>query len=181
MVTLPQRSLVLGSLVLLALSYPIAARAHGDVDEARHEKSEHAAEDDGAELDAKRGEKPPPGYRTETRRNGGWLAGGVLLLGVGYGVGIALGSQPCGGPHCYGAWPYVPVVGPIGAAIAGSDGSAGLRVGLVIDALAQGLSVYMIVRGFQTHDVWVRESKPSVSLVPMLDHRVQGLALVGSF
>ncbi len=170
-----------GALLVAAISTSRTARAHGDIEE--HQAERHEASDaTPAELPVIAGERAPIGYHLESRRNGEWLAGGILLLGVAYGVGVFVGSERCpNAGACWGAWPYVPVIGPIGGAFAATGGSTGARVGAVVDGLAQAGALYFMVRGLTVRQVWARDGGKLALGVAPLAAGAPGVSLIGTF
>jgi hypothetical protein len=139
----------------------------------------------------------PPGYHVETRDRSGLVLGGAVLLGASY-VPTAAAAAVCEQEHCGGtAGLFVPVVGPLIAALAhdtsgrraeaGGPGRDVVWLGLMsVDFAAQAGGATMLVLGLtlQPKQVLV-EDEPLVAghvrLVPMRVAGATGLGLVADW
>ena len=139
----------------------------------------------------------PPDYHLETRDRSGLVLVGAVLLGVSY-VPTAAAAAVCEQEHCGGTTGlFVPVVGPIIAAVAHDDAS-GRRAEaggpgrdvfwpalMFADFAAQAGGATMLILGLtlKPKQVLVHDdvATSNVRLVPMRVGAATGLGLVGEW
>jgi hypothetical protein len=135
------------------------------------------------------GQPIPYGYHEETRVRKGLVITGAVLFGTLYlynaffasiGQDAANSSSGSGGDNKVG-WLYLPVLGPFLEMTETS--SATLHFLLVLDGVAQGVGVTMLVSALMyPKHLLVRNDLATMTVVPMkIGMDGQGLGLVGRF
>jgi hypothetical protein len=141
-------------------------------------------------LPYRKGMPVPAGYEVVHRPNSGLITGGVVGLGLAYGVALIVGATE--GFENGTGWLAAPLVGPWGAigarkyecqsatqtvaeakkCVRAAVGEVQLITVIAVDGLAQLATVVVIIAGaLSSHDELVRQDLVNVSVIPPSDKR----------
>lgn len=152
-------------------------------------------------LPYRKGMPVPHGYEVVHRPNSGLITGGVVGLGLSYGVALIVGASE--GFDNGTAWLAAPLIGPWGAigsrkyecksatqtvaeakkCVRAAVGEVQLITVIAVDGLAQLATVVVMIAGaLSSHDELVREDLVNVAVIPPGDKREPWqLGLSGKF